>query len=101
MERAAVDAMVQLRFPVGAAGAGLALLMPLLLPDPARAGSAVGESIWGQAAARAEALRQVPAGATGIRTRCSEINIRGDFRYRCTVRYTEPSGAPEGALPSP
>ncbi len=93
--------MVHLRFPVRSSGAGLALLMPLFLATPVEAGTAVGESIWGQAAARAQALRQVPAGATGIRTRCREINIRGDFRYRCTVRYTDPSGAPEGAPASP
>jgi len=95
------DAMLHLRWLTRSSGAGLALVMPLLLAGPGEAGSAVGESIWGQAAARAQALRQVPAGATRIRTRCREINIRGDFRYRCTVRYMDPSEAPEGALPSP
>jgi hypothetical protein len=80
-------------------GPGLALLLPLLLAAPGQAGSAVGESIKGESAARGQALRQVPAGATGIRTRCREINVRGNFRYRCTVRYTDPA-APEGASPS-
>ncbi len=101
MEWASVNAMVQHRLLPGTAGAGVALLLPLLLAGPAEAGSAVGESIWGQAAARAQALRHVPAGATGIRTRCTEINVRGDFRYRCTVRYTDPPETPEGAPPSP
>jgi hypothetical protein len=86
--------MVPLRCPVRASGSTLVLLLPLLLASPGQAGSAVGESIMGQAAARGQALRQVPAGATGIRTRCREINIRGNFRYRCTVRYTDPAAAP-------
>jgi hypothetical protein len=93
--------MVQLRFLPGTAGAGLVLLMPLLLASPGQAGSAVGESIWGQAAARAQALRHVPAGATGIRTRCREINVRGDYRYRCTVRYTDPPESTGGTPASP
>ena len=37
--------------------------------------------------ATGEAMRLVPKGATVTDTTCKEIDLAGDTRYQCTVKY--------------
>ncbi|MEB3173380.1 MAG: hypothetical protein VKL97_05900 [Cyanobacteriota bacterium] len=69
-----------------------ALLMAALLhPLGARAGVAVGESIWDKKAAIAIAMQSVPAGAQVISTTCQEVEVGlGNYHYICRVEYSEP-----------
>ena len=73
-----------------------ALLIPLLAPWAARAGSITDESIWDQNDATQRALQRLPRGATVTGTRCQEFGVGGmdNPRYRCTVNYTETAPAP-------
>lgn len=67
------------------------LLMLVLLPLAARAGSAVGESIWNKQAAIDVAMQSVPAGAQVTGTSCQEVEVgTGNYHYICTVTYSEP-----------
>lgn len=49
------------------------------------------ESIRNRGAALRLALDQVPLGATVTDSRCTEISVVGNTRYRCSVWYTPPS----------
>jgi hypothetical protein len=68
----------------------LGALLLAALPQAARAGSATAESIWDKGNALQRAQEQVPRGATVTGSRCTEVNVRtGNYRYICTVTYTE------------
>jgi len=73
-----------------------ALLLVLLADGaPARAGSVTSESTWGKANAIERATQQVPKGATVTGTSCNEVNVGiGNYRYICTVDYSESPVAP-------
>jgi hypothetical protein len=65
-------------------------LLLAALPLAARAGSVTAESIWDKGNALQRAQEQVPRGATVTGSRCTEVNVRtGNYRYICTVTYTE------------
>ncbi|MBM5802724.1 MAG: hypothetical protein FJ078_01175 [Cyanobacteria bacterium K_DeepCast_35m_m2_155] len=74
------------------------LLMPALLlgaallqPLSARAGVAIGESIWDKKAAIGIAMQSVPAGAQVTSTSCQEIEVGlGNYHYLCRVEYSDP-----------
>jgi hypothetical protein len=70
-----------------------------LLPGPGHAGSATAESIFTREAARQRAMEQVPRGARVTRTVCSELEVRGDFRFRCSAYYTNEPSAPAASPP--
>jgi hypothetical protein len=65
----------------------------------ARAGSITAESIWDKGNAIQRAQSQLPAGASVTRTDCTEVNVRtGNYRYICTVFYTDPPARPAATL---
>jgi hypothetical protein len=70
-----------------------------LLSDSARAGSVTAESIFSLQATRQQAMSHVPRGAVITSTRCMEIGVRGDSRYRCTVFYASEPSAPPSSTP--
>jgi len=68
----------------------LGALLLAALPPAAQAGSVTAESIWDQNNALQRAQEQVPRGATVTGSQCTEVNVRtGNYRYICTVTYTE------------
>jgi len=77
----------------------LAGALALGTADTAQAGSITAESIWDQSNAIQRAQSQLPAGASVSRSECTVVNVRtGNYRYICTVFYTDPPAAP---APSP
>ena len=73
----------------------LAGALALGTADAARAGSITAESIWDKGNAIQRAQSQMPAGATIDRTECTEVNVRtGNYRYICTVFFTDAPAAP-------
>ena len=71
--------------------AAAVLLAALLQPLSARAGVAVGESIWDKKAAIATAMQAVPAGAQVTGTSCQEVGVGlGNYHYICRVEYSDP-----------
>jgi len=69
----------------------LMLLMLVLVPTAARAGTAVGESIWNKAAAIAVAMQSVPPGGQVTATDCDEVEVgTGNYHYLCRVTYSDP-----------
>lgn len=67
------------------------VLMLVLMPAAARAGTAVGESIWDKTAAIGVAMQSVPAGAQVTATDCQEVEVGiGNYHYICRVTYSDP-----------
>jgi len=72
-----------------------------LLAAPAQAGSVTAESIWDKGNAIQRAQSQLPAGATITRSECTVVNVRtGNYRYICTVFFTDPPAATPPASPT-
>jgi hypothetical protein len=72
-----------------------------LLATPAQAGSVTAESIWDKGNAIQRAQSQLPAGATITRSECTVVNVRtGNYRYICTVFFTDPPAATPAASPT-
>lgn len=70
----------------------LALLLPLVVAPPLRAGSVTAESIWDQGNALERARSQLPADARETGHRCQVLQVRNDQRYRCSVEFsTDPA----------
>lgn len=68
------------------------LAAALLHALPARAGVAVGESIWDKTAAIGVAMQSVPAGAQVTDTSCQEVEVGiGNYHYICRVSYSTPA----------
>ncbi len=68
--------------------APLALLLPLAIAPPLRAGSVTAESIWDQGNALERARSQLPANARETGHRCQALQVRNDLRYRCSVEFS-------------
>jgi hypothetical protein len=83
-----------LSWPVGPhLWGGLLLATAAFSAQPALAGSATADSVWSQQNALQRASQSVPAGIVITQTRCQQFQVRGDFRYRCTVTWGDPASA--------
>ncbi len=70
----------------------LAAVLPCLVGlAPARSGSVSADSVWDRGNALQRARQLVPRGAIPGRHRCQEMTVgTGNFRYRCTVEFSQP-----------
>ncbi|WP_233129957.1 hypothetical protein [Synechococcus sp. 1G10] len=70
----------------------LAAVLPNLVGlAPAHSGSVSADSVWDRGNALQRARQLVPRGAIPGRHRCQEMSVgTGNFRYRCTVEFSQP-----------
>ncbi|MCT0248441.1 hypothetical protein [Synechococcus sp. CS-205] len=72
-------------------GLAAAVLLSLVGLAPARSGSVSADSVWDKGNALQRARQLVPRGAVPGRHRCQEMTVgMGNYRYRCTVEYSQP-----------
>ncbi|WP_255441498.1 MULTISPECIES: hypothetical protein [unclassified Synechococcus] len=87
-------------------GLAAAVLLSLVGLAPARSGSVSADSVWDKGNALQRARQLVPRGAVPGRHRCQEMTVgMGNYRYRCTVEYSQPEPLqplqPDDPQPSP
>jgi len=68
-----------------------AVLALLCCPLAARAGVAIGESIWDQQNAIERATQMIPSGALVTATECTTVEVgTGNDHYICRLTYSDP-----------